>query len=451
MFCCCRKHSLYDGAGPDLTQRLGSHADGLLLNMPRDRILYVTPVMPQRDGNGLAMRAAFVLEALVRRLDVHLFVVPVAGDPGPPGDFVRANAVRVGGLDLAKNLDPLFGLIARVVDPEQRESAELAYPKPYLSRFCTGDSARYLHEWSSGFCIGRIHVMRLYLAPLALPFLRQSPTGRPFCVLDLDDDDARTCRRLMRLHRDLGNRRAAVVTAAEAEKYERLADQYLRGFDRVIVCSKTDAQRLGASYPEAHFAVVPNTYDPLDAGRRLRRSDFGPLRLLFVGTFGYFPNLDAALFLCREVLPALRRLSDREIRIDLVGAGDTAALAGFIRNSQVRVHGFVEDLAAMYDVADVAVVPVRAGGGTRIKILEAFAHRVPVVTTSLGAEGIDAADGVHLLFADDAEAFARACLQLKDTPELADRLTAQAADLLAACYTPARIAAALAEVYANPM
>jgi glycosyltransferase involved in cell wall biosynthesis len=73
------------------------------------------------------------------------------------------------------------------------------------------------------------------------------------------------------------------------------------------------------------------------------------------------------------------------------------------------------------------------------------------VTTPLWAEGIEAADGVHLLLAADAEAFARACLRLKDTPELADRLAAQAADLLAARYTPARVDAALAEAYLHPM
>jgi glycosyltransferase involved in cell wall biosynthesis len=196
---------------------------------------------------------------------------------------------------------------------------------------------------------------------------------------------------------------------------------------------------------------VPNGYQPLDLDRRPRSRRDGPLQLIFVGTFGYFPNCDAALFLCREVLPALRRLTDRRIRIDLVGSGCTRAMAGLAGWPEVRLHDFVEDLAPLYAAADVAVVPVRAGGGTRIKILEAIAHRVPVVTTPLGAEGIEAADGVHLLLTANAEAFARACLRLKDTPELSDRLAAQAADLLAACYTPARVDAALAGAYANRM
>ncbi len=418
--------------------------------MRRDSVLYVTPVMPRQSGNGLAMRAANVLEALARRFDVHLFVVPVAGTGGPPDDFVGRHTVRIGGLDLARSLDPLFALIARVRDPEARARAELAYRKPYLSRFCTGDSARSLFEWSSGVRISAVHVMRLYLAPLALPFLRASSESRPFCVLDLDDDDARTYRRLMRLHEDSGDPRAAAVAAAEADKFDALAGQYLRAFGRVLVSSDDDARRLAARFPDAHFAVVPNACRPLDRGRRHEPSDRGSLRLLFVGTLGYFPNVDAALFLCREVLPALRHLTDREIRIDLAGSGD-AALSEVRRYPEARLRGFVADLAPLYEAADVAVVPVRAGGGTRIKILEAFAHGVPVVATRLGAEGIEAADGEHLLLAEDAEGFARACLRVKETPALAAALAGRAAALLDGRYSPAQVDAAVAQAYRGLM
>ena len=217
--------------------------------MHRDGVLYVTPIMPQHFGNGLAMRAASMLEALAGRFDVHLFVVPVAGDLGAPSDFVHAHTVRIGGLDLATNLDPLFALIARVLDPEERTRAGRAYPKPYLSRFCTADAASVLLEWSSGFSVAAIHVMRLYLAPLAQPFVRRPRSDRPLCVLDLDDDEIQTFERLARLHSDMGDQRAAAVEAAEANKYRAFADQFLPGFDRVIVCSEVDTSRLGGQWP----------------------------------------------------------------------------------------------------------------------------------------------------------------------------------------------------------
>jgi polysaccharide biosynthesis protein PslH len=413
-------------------------------------VLYVVPMMPQTFGNGLAMRAAMVLGGLARRFDVHLYVVPVTGDLGPPSDFVRSNTVRIGGLDLAGNLDPLYRLIARVGDPDARARAELAYPKPYLSRFCTSESARSMLQWSSACPIGAVHVMRLYLAPLALPFLRRPPADRPFCVLDLDDDEVRSHQRLMRIYKDLGDTRAAAVAIAEGEKYRVFAQTYLAGFNRVTVCSEADADRLAERFPGVRFAVVPNGFQPVARILQHQPTELGPLRLLFVGTFGYFPNVDAALFLCREVLPALRRFTDREIRIDLVGSGSKTAMAGLHGHFEVRLHDFVQDLAPLYAAADVAVVPLRAGGGTRIKILESFAHGVPVVTTRLGAEGIYAANGVHLLFADNAADFARACLRIKEAPEFAARLAACAADLLAARYTPSRIEAELSKAYVDP-
>jgi len=419
--------------------------------MPRDSIVYVTPIMPQSCGNGLAMRAASVLAALAHRFDVHLFVVPVAGNLGPPSDFLRSTTARIGGLDLTKNLDPLYALIARVLDPEERARAELAYPKPYLSRFCTGDGAKSLLEWSSQFPITAIHVMRLYLAPLVQPLLRRPRSYRPICVLDLDDDEERTCDGLARLHASLGNRQEAAAAAAEAEKYRAFAVRFFPAFDRVTVCSEADAGRLARRFPGTCFAVVPNAYYPMCPPFSRRPDRRGPLRLLFVGNFGYLPNIDAALFLYRQVLPVLRRRTSREVCINLAGAGDTTPLRGLVADPSVRLHGFVENLAPLYAAADVAVVPLRAGGGTRIKILEAFAHGIPVVTTSIGAEGIDAIAGEHLLVADEATAFAQACLYVKARPGFAARLSARASALLVARYSPARIDAAVAEAHGRPL
>jgi polysaccharide biosynthesis protein PslH len=413
----------------------------------RERVIYITPVMPQPSGNGLAMRAASILEALSRRFAVDLFVVPVAGALSPPGEFVRRHAARVGALDLASSLDPLFGLIARIRDPEERGRALGAYPKPFLSRFCTGDSAQTLHEWAGEDPVAAVHLMRLYLAPLVHPFLRLGIPDRPFCVLDLDEDDITTCERLAMLHGAAGDRPAADAAVSEAGKYRTLADRCLAAFDCAIACSDTDAVRLGERFPAARFAVVPNGYAaPLPEFRRSPPSA-APLRLLFVGTFGYFPNVDAAMFLCRDVLPALRRLTDRAIAIELAGSGDTTPLRDIARDPSVTVHGFVEDLGPLYGAADVAVVPMRAGGGTRIKLLEAFSHGVPVVATRLGAEGIDAGDGIHLLLADEPAAFARACLELKTRLQYGAAIAGRAAALLRARYSPAQVAAAIAAVY----
>lgn len=412
----------------------------------RPSLAYVTPLMPRTTGNGLAMRAAAILEALAQRFDVQLFVVPVAGAAGPPCDFVRHHTVRSTVLDTAQTLDPLFMLIDSIRDPAERAQAALAYPKPFLSRACTSESGRQLMHWTEDVRLRAIHVMRLYLAPVIDPLLRQRQPDRPFRVLDLDDDEVVSQQRLAALHAAAGDAAAAQACDAEARKYRGFAARYLPAFDRVAVCSEHDRHRLAGAGQDARFAVVPNSIvlpPPLP-----RPAACGGLRLLFVGTLGYFPNSDAARFLCLEVLPALRRLTDRPIMIHLAGAGDTAALRDLARSPDVTLHGYVDDVAPLYAAADMAVVPLRAGGGTRIKILEAFAHGVPVVATSLAAEGIAVADQEHLLLADDAESFARACLACVQRPDLAAARAARARRFVVAQHGPARLRDAIAALYA---
>ena len=410
------------------------------------RLLHVTPVMPLPTGGGLAMRAASTLKALSCHFDVELLVVPVTGPNTEPSDFVLQHATRVHRLDLENHLDPHFSLISRLKDPVQREHAQRAYPKPYLSRYCTGESARHLYDWSSRQDLAAVHVMRLYLAPFAEPFPWLRGSGRPTCVLDLDDDEVRTRRRMADLHRACGNREEAEREEVELEKYAAFAARYLSAFDCVTLCSAADVDQLSRHHTDVRFAVLPNGYDMPSAARRYTPSTSGPLRVLFVGTLDYFPNSDAAHFLCSDILRALRDLSDREVELDIVGSGDIA-LAPSLHDTGARVHGYVPSLAPFYADADVAIVPIRAGGGTRIKILEAFAHRVPVVSTTMGAEGLDVVDGEHLLIGDSAQALARACLRIKSEPALARSLMERAAALCSRSHDATAIAAAIGNIY----
>jgi glycosyltransferase involved in cell wall biosynthesis len=129
--------------------------------------------------------------------------------------------------------------------------------------------------------------------------------------------------------------------------------------------------------------------------------------LAFVGRRDYGPNTDGARFLVERVLPHVRSLLPGSV-IRFVGRGgdELADLAGA---PGVELVGEVDDVAAELARADAIVVPLRFGGGTRVKILEAFAWRIPVVSTSVGCEGLDATPDEHLLVADDPEQFARAC------------------------------------------
>src|SRR5262249_9780787 len=149
--------------------------------------------------------------------------------------------------------------------------------------------------------------------------------GAQFSVLDLDDDEIQTRMRLADIYRRNGHQGAAAASEAEARKYRALADRYLPAFDSVMVCYAGDDDRIQSEFARARISVVPNVF-PTDAAPPPRSTDAATLRLLFVATFGYYPNEDAALFLAREILPALRRRSACPVQIDLVGAGASPAV-----------------------------------------------------------------------------------------------------------------------------
>ena len=141
--------------------------------------------------------------------------------------------------------------------------------------------------------------------------------------------------------------------------------------------------------------------------------------MTMVGDFHYQPNFDAAWWFARRVLP-LVRVDHPDAEFRLVGRGDD--LGALDREPGVVLRGRVDDISAELREADFEVVPLRSGGGTRVKVLEAFAHRLPVVSTTIGCEGLDVVDGVHVLLADEPSTFARACSTLIAEPERRARL-----------------------------
>lgn len=205
-------------------------------------------------------------------------------------------------------------------------------------------------------------------------------------------------------------RRAAAtqVSREEVRRWQRLHRRVERSGATTVVCSTTDAERAAAAGVR-HVASVPNGYDVPQ--HPLGRDEVAtPPTVLFPGLLTYPPNVDAARLLATEIGPALReRVPDVQIR--LVGNHD-GTLDDLQDPPRVTVTGRVDDIADELGRADLVVVPLRYGSGTRLKILEAFAQRIPVVSTTLGAEGLGAVDGTHLLVADSVPALARACGRL---------------------------------------
>jgi glycosyltransferase involved in cell wall biosynthesis len=194
-------------------------------------------------------------------------------------------------------------------------------------------------------------------------------------------------------------------------------------FDLAFAASAIDAVSLSAQ--GGRLSVVPNVA-PAGAKPGPRQRFCRRRTILFVGSMGYAPNDDAARWLLTRIWPRLRRANRTPVRLVLLGSNPSPSLVRLGGRSDVRVTGTVADVAAYYRHADLVVIPVRAGGGTRIKLLEAAAHALPIVSTTLGAEGTAFRHGHELLLADSADGFARACVHLLQNRAHASRLAGRA-------------------------
>ena len=207
----------------------------------------------------------------------------------------------------------------------------------------------------------------------------------------------------------------------------RFGDLYRRcseSVERVVVCSELDVARSGLD----NVSVVPNGGSPPKGFQTDRRSLRGERPTLsFVGALDYEPNTDAVEWFVSSVYPLIRaRVPDVQFRV--VGRG-AECVSVDRRTPGLVFTGPVEDLDAELALTDVSVVPIRLGAGTRLKVVEAMAAHLPLVTTTVGCEGIDLMHRDEALIADDPRRFADACLRLMSEGALRQRLADNAAAL----------------------
>jgi hypothetical protein len=183
-----------------------------------------------------------------------------------------------------------------------------------------------------------------------------------------------------------------------------------------FVCSEIDRKYLRRTMLLHNVEVMPNA---------VQRIVEGPLstepNVMFIGAYSYAPNVIAAEYLIREIWPRLRLLKP-EAQLLIAGSRPEAIATFEAPPPGVRFLGFVEDLDALYRQVRVMCCPIQAGGGTRIKILEAAGYGIPVVSTKVGAEGLTLVDRDEILLHDDPQQIASACARLLEDDTLALRM-----------------------------
>jgi glycosyltransferase involved in cell wall biosynthesis len=189
-------------------------------------------------------------------------------------------------------------------------------------------------------------------------------------------------------------------------------------FDFIVVFAQSDVAEIGRHREARAIVRIPLAVEvPLDA---LNPVGASPPTVLFVGGFAHPPNVDAALWLAKDIFPRVRE-NVREARLELVGHQPTDEIRA-LANDWVAVHGSVPDVLPYLDRAAVVVAPIRRGGSMRMKVLEALAGGKALVATPLAAEGVDAVSGEHYLLATDEGDLAASVAELLADPERRRRL-----------------------------
>ena len=356
----------------------------------RAAALLLAPEAPYPLSGGGSLRTASLLEYLGRHyaLDLIVFRQPGAAEPASllPAGLVR----RVTVIDLPATRR---STAARAV----RNAVRLARGVPPLVDRFAGFDAQVERAVE-----GRSYEIGVIEHSWCAPYLERIAGACRRTVLDLHNVESV-------LHARCAQVEGGAVGLAHrifGEASARFEAEWLPRFGEVLAPSAEDARSVALLAPGARVRVYPNAIPWTPVPPKTEEQ-----MIVFSGNLEYHPNLSAVRFFAREIWPTLRERWPHLVW-RLVGKAPQSVEKLVPVDPRIQLSGPVEDAVAELARAQVAVVPLLAGSGTRFKILEAWAAALPVVSTSIGAEGLPARDGEHLLLADTAAAFADAVSRL---------------------------------------
>jgi glycosyltransferase involved in cell wall biosynthesis len=367
----------------------------------RKRLLFLCQTLPYPLDGGVWIRTYHVLRMLAAHFDVTALCFERMG--------VSAARDRKD-VDASVAALEKFGRIETFPIPQAHSRARrlfdhlrsVGHRRVYTEFLYASQAFRgRLEQLLADDCFDLVHVDSLDLAGY-LPLLDAMPV---VCVHH-------------NVESELLRRRARFEVRGLASRYyryqaERMQEQERRWLPRValnVAVSGPDRDALAQLAPSAPLLVVPNGVDVSEFQPAASSTGEGQ-GVAFIGGTHWFPNLDALDHFCEDVLPHLRgALSPLPVR--WVGSASAEEQKRYRRRYDVELTGYVDDVKPYMQAALCHVVPLRAGGGTRLKILNSWAMGKAVVSTSVGCEGLDARDGENILIRDDPRAFAEAIVAL---------------------------------------
>ncbi len=376
----------------------------------RPRLLFLCQNLPYPPDGGALIRSYHTLRLLARDFDVTALCF-VRRSTRPSSEAIEA--ARVALEDTAERVE-VFEL------PQER--SRLRFVADHLSSVLSGraytrwayESGAFrtrLRELLKAEPFDLVHVDSLDLVGY-LPLL----TGQPLVVAHHNVES-----QLLRRRADSESGLRGMYLRRQARLLEREERRWCPRVDLNVVVSPEDADTLAALAPAAEVMVVPNGVD----SRAFSPSDEEPRReIVFVGGYTWFPNREGMEYFAVEILPLIRD-RDPDVPVTWVGRAPEEIRQAFAGRG-VTLTGYVEDIRPYVTRAACFVVPLRVGGGTRLKILDAWSMGKAVVSTSAGSEGLAVRPGENMLVADEPESFAAAVLRVLDDTDLRQALGSEA-------------------------
>ena len=394
------------------------------------KILWVTPQLPCLRSGG-QVRQYHLLKHLCQRHQVTILSLVQPDETDLVADLEAMGAeVR---------LEPFTPPVklGRWRNRLQSWSQTLFDPRPNYAHTYTMDALQQqLGQALNEYRPDVVQFEHLFVAPLG-----DMVNGHPW-ILTEHNIESRNMERQIEQATSATRRLAHQI---ETKKLWRWEMQWVRRSTACVAMSDVDATFLQRMTPETPIHVVPNGVDTTDftapTGNERQQN-----RLLFFGTLGYAPNTDGVLYFCREIFPLIRAKQPDAI-LEIVGAHAPPEVEALGELPGVEFVGFVDDVRHSLWRAGICVVPLRSGGGTRLKILEAMAAGCPVVSTTVGAEGLNLQDGKHLCLADEPTTFARSVLALMADPQRGEALAMAGREAVVAEYDWANISTRLENAY----
>lgn len=372
------------------------------------RILFLSTWYPFPPDNGSKLRVYHLLRSLAERHEVTLLSFAFAtARPDMPGELA----------DWCSQIQVVS------VDPFQVNRAGAL--RTFLSlRPVASRPVPAMRQLTSDALRSRPYAAVIASTGMMIDYALQAQPGT-VKVLEEHNSSTRWMQERYEQQSNAVQRLRCWVSWQKARRYEA---RLFRRFDLVTMVSEQD-QRVSRSLPgyPGRVEVVPNGVDCAHNRPGLARPR--PSSLVFNGSLTYSANYDAMQWFLAGVWPRIRAQLP-QATLTITGSTRGVDLTRLALDDSVQLTGFVEDVRIPVAEAAVAIAPIRQGGGTRLKILEAMALGTPVVATTKGAEGLDVADDEHLLLADDPEGFAAAVLRLLADAALSVRLAADARHLV---------------------